>query len=838
MANIEKSEYKAQFNPNNVVEDKAYIEEILKTFKKWNEVTWNDGKQYCSFSKQSWNSVETVFVEKQRLTHLEATYTAIAKAYAEIEEFKLEAETKSELKAFETKTRTFNNLPEAQSYIRAMDELTLKTIVENYINDYKDLRKRLPRSEGNKHCRDELYDILTQNIKSLKDIKSELKRHKYKNGLDSLKARIWQLVYYFPHYEQVRQILALWWSTSDIPRIIDSIPDAKRARRYEQRDAEHQQEMNEILSETAALSQQNRRWEWTEEALEAITNWEMAPVQVQNTDIYTQSTTCRQNNSCRRSVCNQKSFNRRFGERFSNMLEQIFPNGMNKDPRQKEAWTNIWSVLAVWWAIFMWIKAITSLKKGADWKRNRWAALWWTAWTLALLNFDTVARTIQDAFNRHPAEKSRAVNDLFSRYWFSDSEATDIAHMYVWAPIATMSALHFIPIYELEKQKILEDDMGKIAFNYNNYEKYINTLGYTDEQKQTLLAYWKRVKDDNLIGLGLWTFGIWTMEDLHDAYNWNTTTKLWDTVKVQQWRENCIERISSWVNAELYKHWLRAKNPTTLEQIVREYDAAKKDNTKTKDLILRWMKAWLLEISDNDGLYNLAEMIDKDGIELDLDKMTMKWFTNSWWTEIIFDSYWDLFYTVHLTNWVKQNFNRPAVSMNPFHINIVTWRIEFDDTKRYELHKTDTNIVKNSTLKENSSLLSKNKEFYVNYLNEWRRWVRKIDTDPTKYPMVSKLWIDFYSDENEIQELETWLNNIKIRLTSAWRVPKKPNPFSFGILGTWIIDKLMFKPASWSSETIDTDLSSKFPTIRKNGDNKDKLLKFLNDPTNWMCNRY
>jgi hypothetical protein len=50
-----------------------------------------------------------------------------------------------------------------------------------------------------------------------------------------------------------------------------------------------------------------------------------------------------------------------------------------------------------------------------------------------------------------------------------------------------MSALHFIPIYELESQHILEDKNGEFEFNYNNYENYINKFAWDKDQKDQVL---------------------------------------------------------------------------------------------------------------------------------------------------------------------------------------------------------------------------------------------------------------------------------------------------------------------------------------------------------------
>ena len=833
MKNVETN-YRTQFDPNNIVEDGHQIIQVLNEYKKWAEYMYN-GKPYYSFSRKNWSNIETVFIDKNRFEQQKEYDTEIAKAWKKIETFKVETQTQTELKVFQRQTRMFNSLPEAQTYVTALDEQTLLNSVEQLLEDYQDLRKNLPTAEWNRYNRNELYDILTDNIRSLKRARAELKRHKYKKGLNTLKARVWQLMYYFPHYEEVRQILALWWATTDIPRIIDSKKDAKNARKREKRDAKEQQELNSILSETAILSQQNMAWERLEEVLENATNWGPMPTNVvQNTDVYT-------GNSGPRVpywnvVCRPKSFNRRLGERFSNMLEQIFPERMNRDPRQREAWTNIWSLVAVWGAIFMWIKAISSLKKWADWKRNRWWFAWWTAWTLALLNWDKVINTIQDAFNWHPAEKTRAVADMFSKYWFTDTQAMNMADRYVWAPIATMSALHFIPIYELNRQHILQDNGGKIEFNYNSFENYLNTLDLTDDQKQQLLTQWQKIRDDNLIGLGLWTFWINTMSDLINASNWDQTTTLAQLPQAQEWRNKSVERLSSWVNPELFKHWLRAKTPTALDQIIKEYED-EKDTTGIKKLILRWMKSWLLEMWDNNKSYSLEEMVGKDPDILDLEKMTMIWFKNPK-NDVIFETYEELFDAVYVTELIKYNFAwRTAKKPKPFHIDPLTNRLEFDDKNWYEILENETTVLWRKA-KKDIPMLWKNLQAYADYLNEWRD-TTGVKVDLLSYPLVNGLWIDFYWDSTEVQKLEKFLNEIKTEFWPKYSVYNTGRhttngtlPYKVDIWGNLIfIDNM--NAETDVSKKLNTKLS-KFWTVRYKSENKEKLLDYLNDPANWM----
>jgi hypothetical protein len=77
-----------------------------------------------------------------------------------------------------------------------------------------------------------------------------------------------------------------------------------------------------------------------------------------------------------------------------------------------------------------------------------------------------------------------------------------------------------------------------------------------------------------------------------------------------------------------------------------------------------------------------------------------------------------------LTNFIKENFkNKTANSQRPFHKGKI-WNIEFDNTERYEIWKSETDIVNDipfkRTLKELSGTLSRGKTIYIKYLND--RW--------------------------------------------------------------------------------------------------------------------
>ncbi len=754
------------------------------------------------------------------------------------------------------------DLPQIQNIIESYDNEKMKITVDELLEKYENLAKWISSAEWSWATKRHLKHRLNENSESLRRIKDDLGKYTYSN-LSTYKARVGELIYYFEHYEQVRQIVVLWWRTSDIHAIIDSKQDARRARRQEKQNVKYQSSMNDILHEAALTSLWNNDMERYEEYLEAVLNWQVEPsthpfftkhkgsfaiIQSISPELYwalapkrwwqiTYNTYCQRNPEmyaayCRNNniVCRPKSFNEKMGKNVTDVLAKVFP-WIDSDPRKRQAWEKAGSVVALGWAVVLWFKFLQSLfSKKSEWKWKDVGIYWWSL--LALLNADKIINWTKDAFGRHPAEKSRMLAESFKDYGFSDIHAIEIANKYVWAPVATMSALHFIPMYELESEKILENKNGEFEFNYNNYETYVNKFAWDNEQKKYALATGKKLEKDKSIWDGLKAFGITTWEKFKSLFGSDKNKTLADTEEVKREWAKMSERVWSEVNKKLFDNWFKATSPEAVDQIIDEYEK-EKNNKKISELILKWMDDWLLEFKE-DKPYTMAEM--KENPNIDLEKMTMKWF-KSWTNEVVFSSYGELFDTAYLTDKIKYNFAWvKANSDEPFKINSV-WQLKFDDKDWYELLKNDTTVISRRSFTRDFDTLKKNKDYYVNYLNQWWKETSKVNIDAATYPIVNKLGIDFYSDEQEVKNVENWLTNLKNSMNSAGSVPKKPTPFSFGILGTWIIDKLNFTNVSGSTDTIDTGLSSKFPTIWKNWENRQKLLDFLNNPDNGMCDR-
>ena len=677
------------------------------------------------------------------------------------------SKTERNRKSTETRDNYFRNVESDLSNLwigvetGALEQSVILAKIQQLLPKYQSLISWITSAEWSGATKRQLKHRLNEDIQDLQRMEWDLKKHNYAN-LSEYKKRLCELEHFYTQYEQARQIVTLWWRTSNIHTIIDSKEDARRARRYEKSDARYHQSMNAILHDAALTSLWNDDMERYEEYLEAVVNWQVEPsshpfyqahcqsfkiIALRNPSLYqiltpswkwrvqyvipvTWKIDWRTSSWSTRIFSGQsEAFPSRIWKAFWEALSNIFPT-IENNPRQKQAWEQAGSVLALWWAIFMWVKMLKNIfsKKESN-PNKRWNALWWWAGLLALTNGDRIFKWgfnwIQDAFNRHPAEKIQASTELFEKYWFSDDEALKYSEMQVWAPVTTISALHFIPIDELGSKRIVEYEDNQFKFNYDNYEKYVNACDWTDAQKNTVLEEWKKLRNNGLINL--WFIWLWIKDwnQFNWLANWSKDKTLVDCPEIQRAWKNNSELLKSSVNEELFNQWLKPIDTDAQKQIVEDYNAHLWDKIKKselKQLIVSRMKEWLLEINGKVE-YDLNEMLNNP--DIDLENMTMKWFKTNWWQKIRFKSYKQLFDAVNLTKLIKEYFRwRSIVNKEdkPFHIakQKPGRPIQFDDTEWYEVRKNETDVVNWRTIRENTTLRN-NYQFYIDYLNEWRQ---------------------------------------------------------------------------------------------------------------------
>ena len=408
--------------------------------------------------------------------------------------------------------------------------------------------------------------------------------------------------------------------------------------------------MNAILHDTALTSLRNNDMENYEEYLKAVANWQINPSSHPFYKTHAQSfqlISCTNPNLYRMLAPSWKStaeyvtptavwvidasafswnsnrtskqteaFPSRLWKWIWDVLSSVFPK-IENNPRQKQAREQAGSVLALWWAIIMWVNLLKNVFSSKERNPGKWRkAAWRWAGLLALMNGDKIVKWgrnwIQDAFNIHPAGKIQASRELFWKYWFSDTDALRYSEMHIWAPVAVMSALHFIPIYELSAQNILEYKNDEFQFNYDNFERYVNNYNRTDEEKRIVLTAWQKLRDDNSTNLWLISLGVKDWNQLNWLAWWSKTKTLAECPEIQQSRSENAELVASKVHTELYKQWLKAKTPEGANQIVNEYNQNWWKDIKKSDLnnlIIKWIQSWLLEVNE-DVSYDLDDMLN------------------------------------------------------------------------------------------------------------------------------------------------------------------------------------------------------------------------------------
>lgn len=639
---------------------------------------------------------------------------------------------------------------------KIVDNETLRMVANEWIEKCDDLRSWIQSTEWSGKSKSELREKIWRAIKDMKKMVTDInrleKRWQLYSNTGTYKNRLWEIIFdYYSSWEPARQIIVMWWRVPLIRWTTDSVRDARRDNINARRNAEYRENRINSDYDTALLTMLWVNRSELSKYFLAIWDWvipETHPIYVEHTKVFqdikelnpqyyqtivpswwqiTYDTYCQRNPDlyptyCRNNYPVDNRFNNKIWRWLADIAERI---GLNKDhdPRKRQAWEKAGSIAALGWAVVLWFQFLKNLfsskKNNPDKRRNAWL-YWW--WLLALLNLDKITNWAQDITWLHPAEKTRMLAETFNKYSFSDAQAMEIADTYVSAPVTTMSALHFIPIYELEKQKILEDKDGDFEFNYDNYKKYVDKYAWDNNQKEQVLKAWQQLRDKKCVWAWLRAFWIATRDKLRDLFGSDKNKTLAQTKEVQDWWENMVERVRSWVNKELYNHWLKAKNPEAINTIMSEYGDWQKSKEEVNKLILDWMRRDLLELTSEDGNYTVKEMLTKTEYtsQLNLEEMTMNWFKN-WANEVKFTSYGELFETVYITEKIKYIFKwrTDALDAAPFHVNAI-WQIEFNNREWYELHKTDTTVISLKKLKTDLPTIKNNVDAYNDYLNKWR----------------------------------------------------------------------------------------------------------------------
>lgn len=625
----------------------------------------------------------------------------------------------------------------------------------DWFKEFKTPWPKAPKLWESKNTKSRLKQVVKDDIQYLKNMEKELWKYNYIYNPEVFVSDINQLNDHKEKLERVRQIITKWWNTTEIPWIIASLKDVKRAKKFENKMSNLNLEMNTLLKDATLLKLWNKDAEWLQNYLiwvrsgeiehpsqdEFFRNYQKDFEEIEKTDpeLYVKITTKKQKASkytvshtptwyivcwnAPQTYSKKESFANKWWKAVADILEKLWVNA-EWDPRKRAAREKAWSLLAIWWAIVLWFSFFKNLfSKQSENENKRRKVAWYGAGLLALLNIGWVEQWFKDVSWSSSGEVANNMNNVLTQTWMNSNEISEEMQSYVNAPLTVMTALSFIPINTLISEWIVSDTpgTGTLKFNFDKYMLYINTiLPDTPEnavERKNLIESARKINETEwMLSSGLSAIWVNKMDDLKVMWANDDTLTLKGSPTVAANFANHIERVWSGVNAVLYRENLKPKDATSREKIVHEYDESKW-NTQ----IIKWMKDWLIETK-----WTPRYTAEQVKILSTNPNINMEW-KSLYGLSLSFGSYDELFRVHQLTSYIKEQFkNKPAKSLNPFE-NTISW-IEFNDTKWWQIWKNETDVIKwhifNNEIKDISNTLNKHRKEYVNFLNEW--WNREV----------------------------------------------------------------------------------------------------------------
>lgn len=578
-----------------------------------------------------------------------------------------------------------------------------------------------------------LKAVVRNDIAYLKSIKKELQRYTYTWNPEIFEADLDELERQQLILEDVRQRITRWDDTSDIPTILWSLRDVKRADRFENKMAKYNQKVNEILKDAAMKELWNKDMEWFQDYLEDVWSGEIehpaehpfyrqyekdfAYIRDNNPMLYVTVTTC-QNPKRKKWWQQWESYNWSYvvvcpwqpkkqcekkpwvfdkgGEMFSDLLVTAWVIDEN-NTAQKEAWSKFWKVALLW----LWAFAVYKMIKEKDWKR--WAWIGWTAAVLlGMANKDGLYKWYNDAFWKSNPSSNEIITQMNTQAGVDRTTSVEVQEIIdnLIDPTSTVIwAIWWININTLISEDIVSaDNDWKFEFNYDKYKVYVeNNVTDSDEKILNLQAGERLKKDPSM--LHKWLQGLWVSNmDILQAL-WQENDRLMDTDLV--W--NYLEYVDSPMMANLYEQGFKPKDTESRYKIMSLSNW--KHNISNYDMVT-YISEGLVVLRDE----SLTRYLNSNII--DLTNKCMKW------CDIKFSTYGELLKAVELTEWIINEFkDKPARDDQPFHLWMwLTWNIEYNNGIINDTDVINSNIFKD-TLEKISPNLAKNKHAYVKYLN-------------------------------------------------------------------------------------------------------------------------
>ena len=556
------------------------------------------------------------------------------------------------------------------------------------------------------------------------------------------------------------------------------------------------------------------------------------------------------------------------------VFDKLLSNCNNLTPWQRETWKSLWVLACVAWSIYWLYKFYTNKKMWF------WAKAWITAWTIFGTEF-LLWETPLSLFNKVMSgwlswdEIKNRFGNAVSGIGLSSSESSESTWWIMWAPWESVSetvvpAMYSMMIFNASTKKSDIDKMTQ-TFKDNNenrktfYEKSCTKLEkeYGTQAMECFRATFSDQFDEEKWNNRLASFGVTNATSQNESIYWlanNATMNktILEKFKADNWlKENDSDELEAYIqnkksnnqaididdlNAhkndwfsvnEKATHTERPEDIQNKENLVNKVGLLSIDSTQKQEL-----KQAIQDFYDERSIESKPNLNDfhlkiENGLliikshnwqetQIDISSRTLKSKNN---IDISFPTLSEAINSADLTNDILQITNKQSpANLPPFQYQRWQKAICFNDAKLRSFD-LDTRIKSISRFFDRSTI-DKNADIYTNYLSQRRKEANKLNL--TNYPIVNQLWMDFYSNENEVKKLENYLKWVKEKL-KVFKCHPDWNPFSIEV---WT-NKLRFRAINWDVEYFQESISDEFPTLTRSW-NEEKFLKFLNNPSNKM----
>ncbi len=564
------------------------------------------------------------------------------------------------------------------------------------------------------------------------------------------------------------------------------------------------------------------------------------------------------------------------------VLDKLLSNCNNMTPWQRNTWKSLW-VLACFAGWIYWLYKFYTSDKMWFWSKaciTAWTIFWSQVltgeWPLSLFNKLITGWLSMDEL------KNKFGNVV---WWLGSSEAAEITW---WSTGAS---------WEIVSESVVPAMYSMMIFNSSTKVSDINTMTQTfinDKSNNNRKAFYEQScsKLEKDYGTQAMECFRATFSDEFDENKWtNRLASFWvvlgttDSGESVYWLANNATMNATILEKFQTENWLKVNNKAALQAYIQDkknnnqaidvddlnnhindwfkeneeatHTERPEDIQNKKDLVskVEWLsidaakkeelKQAIQDFYDERQIKNKPNLDDfslriENGLlimkshdwnetKIDLDNNSIKC-DNS---EFQLLNLSEALNTADITNYIleltknKKPVNFPIFSYKPTIQNIPV-SICFNDAKTVST-SFDTSVLDIRLFKDRRTI-DKNASTYAIFLSERRKEANKLNL--TSYPLVKQLWIDFFSDNNEVQKLENRLKWVKQKLsvyTSAGS-----DPFTISRRSNKLLFKRQWNGWKWINESFfPEDIYSEFPTLSRSW-NKDKLLQFMNNPSNKM----